>query len=116
MNEDFFLYFEELDWAVRGGRSGFDCLYSPRSIVFHKVGASTDRKKHGRLTATVKFAYLNRLKFTVMNFEGQMKRVRLRIFLEGGRELLMGNREEGMYAIRLAMASRNKLMSMNLRS
>lgn len=37
--EDYFLYFEELDWVLRaGGR--FKLVYAPQSVVYHKVGAS----------------------------------------------------------------------------
>lgn len=41
MSEDYFLYFEELDWILRGERQGwyFDCVLD--AIVFHKEGGST---------------------------------------------------------------------------
>lgn len=39
MREDYFLYWEEIEWAMRAnGR--FKLGYAPRSIVYHKVGAS----------------------------------------------------------------------------
>ena len=37
--EDYFLYFEEADWAQRA-KGRFMLGYAPRSIVYHKVGAS----------------------------------------------------------------------------
>jgi GT2 family glycosyltransferase len=40
MCEDYFLYFEEIDWALRAG-SRFKLAYAPDSVVFHKVGASS---------------------------------------------------------------------------
>lgn len=39
MSEDYFLYFEEVDWAVRA-KGRFSLGYAPKSIVYHKVGAS----------------------------------------------------------------------------
>jgi GT2 family glycosyltransferase len=47
MSEEYFLYFEEIDWALRGeGR--FRLAYAAESIVYHKeggsIGASTERK------------------------------------------------------------------------
>lgn len=39
MNEEFFLYFEELDWALRA-RGRFALAYAPESIVFHREGGS----------------------------------------------------------------------------
>lgn len=40
LNEEYFLYFEEPDWALRG-KGKFSLAYAPESIVYHKVGAST---------------------------------------------------------------------------
>jgi GT2 family glycosyltransferase len=42
MCEEYFLYFEEPDWAWRA-RGRYRLGYASRSIVFHKVGASTSR-------------------------------------------------------------------------
>ena len=39
MCEDYFLYFEEADWAIRAQRR-FKLAYAPESIVYHKVGGS----------------------------------------------------------------------------
>lgn len=41
MTEDYFLYFEELDWAERGRRAGFRMGVCTESVVYHKEGAST---------------------------------------------------------------------------
>ncbi|MFC1811500.1 glycosyltransferase family 2 protein [Thermodesulfobacteriota bacterium] len=40
MSEEYFLYFEELDWVIRS-RDRFSLSYAPGSLVYHKVGAST---------------------------------------------------------------------------
>lgn len=106
MCEDYFLYFEELDWAMRGHALGHGCLYAPASRVYHKVGASTERNRSGKLTATTRYAYVNRLKFTQRFHRDQMTRVRGRIFFEGIKECLKGNRAEGVFALRLALAPR----------
>lgn len=39
MNESYFLYFEEIDWATRA-KDKFALAYAPRSIVYHKEGGS----------------------------------------------------------------------------
>jgi GT2 family glycosyltransferase len=39
MNEQYFLYFEEIDWATRA-RGLFRLGYAPLSLVFHKTGAT----------------------------------------------------------------------------
>lgn len=40
MAEDYFLYYEEPDWALRG-KNKYTIAYAPESIVYHKVGMST---------------------------------------------------------------------------
>jgi GT2 family glycosyltransferase len=49
MCEDFFLYYEELDWTYRANKKGWDIGYCPESIVYHKegtsIGSSYDSKK-----------------------------------------------------------------------
>lgn len=58
MCEDYFLYFEELDWARRAGRR-FSMVYAPLSLVFHKVAASTGK---GRQSAfSLGLLYRNRI-------------------------------------------------------
>jgi len=39
MDEGYFLYFEELDWVIRA-QGRFSLGYAPKSLVYHKVGAS----------------------------------------------------------------------------
>jgi GT2 family glycosyltransferase len=39
LNEDYFLYYEELDWAIRA-KGRYTLGYAAKSIVFHKEGAS----------------------------------------------------------------------------
>ena len=43
MNEDFFLYYEELDWALRAKEKGWRLVFVPASKVYHKGGASINK-------------------------------------------------------------------------
>ena len=45
MTEDYFLYFEELDWAIRGKIKEWQMEFCPSAIIFHKLGASTGSGK-----------------------------------------------------------------------
>lgn len=47
MNEDLFLYGEEIDWAFRAREKGYRCVLAPRSKVWHKWGSSTGGAKSG---------------------------------------------------------------------
>ncbi len=44
MDENLFLYYEELDWALRGKKKGWSIGYCLKSKVYHKLGASTKNK------------------------------------------------------------------------
>lgn len=63
--EDYFLYFEEIDWAARaarrGGRLGLG--WAPRSVVFHKEGASVGTAAGGGSPLSLFYLFRNRLRF-----------------------------------------------------
>lgn len=40
MEESYFLYYEEVDWAVRARRAGFSLAYANDAVVFHKEGGT----------------------------------------------------------------------------
>ena len=54
MNERYFLYFEELDWALRA-KGRYRLIFSPKSVVFHKVGSSIEKGTGRRDTATADY-------------------------------------------------------------
>lgn len=81
MCEDYFLYYEETDWALRA-KGRFNLGYAPGSIVYHKVGGSSQRVAS---RSSMRFLFQNRLKFvarflperylaTVLSLTGDMLR------------------------------------------
>lgn len=44
MNEDFFLYYEDTEWSLRAGESGYKIIYSPGAHIWHKVSRSVKPK------------------------------------------------------------------------
>lgn len=66
MNEEYFLYYEELDWAERAdGRFGLG--FAPDSVVYHKQGASIKAntlQRNRRSRAADYYQLRNRLRFT----------------------------------------------------
>ncbi|MFA6170385.1 MAG: glycosyltransferase family 2 protein [Candidatus Margulisiibacteriota bacterium] len=44
MNEEYFLFFEEIDWATRA-RGKFALAIAPKSLVYHKCSASVKKKE-----------------------------------------------------------------------
>lgn len=66
LQEDYFLYFEELDWAARS-RGHFSLAYAPGSVVYHKEGSSiggSDRAKGEKSYTADLYALKNRVRFT----------------------------------------------------
>ena len=63
MSEDYFLYFEEIDWAIRA-KGRFSLAFSPESVVYHKEGATIGSSSTGKqsLLAT-RLLYQNRVRF-----------------------------------------------------
>lgn len=66
MFEDFFLYYEELDWCERIRQAGFEIWVEPRAKIYHKESATVGTM------STMKTYYLNRNRIYFMrrNFKG----------------------------------------------
>ncbi len=46
LDEDFFMYAEDIDFSYRAKKAGFQIFYNPSSIVLHTKGISSGIKKH----------------------------------------------------------------------
>jgi GT2 family glycosyltransferase len=42
LDEDFFLYVEDVDIGLRGRIAGWRCIYAPGAVVYHKYSATTE--------------------------------------------------------------------------
>jgi len=65
MDESYFLYFEELDWAMRA-KAKFALGYARESVIYHKEGASIGTNQDRRKRSLLSEMYLtrNRVLFT----------------------------------------------------
>jgi GT2 family glycosyltransferase len=54
MNEEYFLYYEEVDWSARIKKAGYKIGYTPDTFVLHRESLSTGR------SSALKSYYLNR--------------------------------------------------------
>lgn len=101
MCEDYFLYFEEIDWALRA-RGRYELAYAPASHVFHKVGGSSMKKESRR---SLRYLYQNRLRLIGRFFpEARFSAVRhmLLQILQHGRRRHWADVAELMIAVRNA--------------
>lgn len=62
MEEGYFLYYEEIDWATQARAAGFRLGYCPDAIVYHAVGAATGSNDAG-LPSPMSTYYMERSKF-----------------------------------------------------
>ncbi|MBK8981152.1 MAG: glycosyltransferase family 2 protein [Ignavibacteria bacterium] len=44
-DEDFFAYYEDVDFSFRLQLAGYKCFYNPKAIVYHKRGATTKSRE-----------------------------------------------------------------------
>ena len=68
LNEDFFLYEEDVEYCFRIIKAGFQIMYVPDSIIYHKVSSSTGQRSPLCQYYTVRNKYfLIRMHFKGMN-------------------------------------------------
>ncbi|MCP4632841.1 MAG: glycosyltransferase family 2 protein [candidate division Zixibacteria bacterium] len=65
MPEDYFIYFEDVDWCISAVRKGYYNTVCIDSIVYHKLGGSTgnDYLENKFNPQTSKYLYINYIKF-----------------------------------------------------
>ena len=83
MCEDFFLYYEEMDWVLRGRKKGWKIGYCWKSKVFHKeggsIGTSSVAKDKSKLADY--YGLRNRIVFTRKQFPKYIVPVLLGFFI-----------------------------------
>jgi len=91
MCEDYFLYYEEIDWAERGRKAGFRLGYAPQAIVFHKEGAVLGSGKSTRRSMLAEYyAMVGRFTITRRFFPWALPTVYLFALLQTLRRYMQG--------------------------
>jgi GT2 family glycosyltransferase len=74
MNPDYFLFFEEIDWAVRGKKKGFDMGCILQSKVWHKGSCSINAgsEKNVKTKICDYFGLRSRLLFTIKYYPAKL--------------------------------------------
>ena len=102
LHEEYFLYFEELDWATRA-RGRFRMVYAPDSVVYHRegrsIGSSDDPSR--RSDTSDYYAMRNRLCFTRRFFPAQVPTVYLALMGAVVRRLRRGERARAARLLRV---------------
>lgn len=69
MPEDYFLYYEELDWSMMITRAGYDIWYDPACTIYHKESQTTGQNSPLRTYYITR----NRLLLVKRNWKGYSK-------------------------------------------
>lgn len=69
MPEDYFLYYEELDWSMMITRTGYDIWYEPACTIYHKESQTTGQNSPLRTYYITR----NRLLLVKRNWKGYSK-------------------------------------------
>ncbi|MFN3387138.1 MAG: glycosyltransferase family 2 protein [Candidatus Thermochlorobacter sp.] len=93
MSEEYFLYFEELDWAMRAhGR--FKLGYAEKSVVYHKSGQSVGNTPRKWSALSVFYSTCSRIKFVRKFYPQFLPLLYLRLTLSFFHQCLKGQRAQ----------------------
>lgn len=104
MSEEYFLYFEEADWAIRAeGR--FRLGYAPQSVVYHKVGGSIGTSSNPARKSELcdYYSIRNRIMFTRRHYPAALPTVYLVLIIEVMLRLLCGRPGRAVMILRLML-------------
>lgn len=107
LNEEFFLYFEELDWALRS-KGRFRLGFCEKSIVYHKNGASTHAGVPSKPSLTADFySTRNKISFTQRYFPSYLPSVYAYLLVRAVRRILQGAYKNAYVITRLILGRGN---------
>ena len=108
MAEDYFLYYEEMDWVERGRRRGYRPLVALESRLFHKEGASTE--SHGGVRhlsmLSERYGVVNRLRITQKFWPTYLPLVWLSLWAVVADRLVHGELARARLVLRLMFSPR----------
>jgi GT2 family glycosyltransferase len=105
MDEDYFLYFEEVDWVTRAG-SRYEVSVCPDCYVYHKEGASigTNRNPRRRSLLSDFYALRNRVLFAKKHFPFTLPTVFLGLLLSAAIRIYRGQWQAALVVLRIIMS------------
>lgn len=95
--EDYFLYFEEADWAIRA-EGYFTLAYAPESLIYHKVGGSIGTSSNPATMSYTSdyFNVRNRILFTRRFYPAALPTVYIVLFGAMLLRIILGKRDRAM--------------------
>ena len=106
MDERYFLYSEEHDWAHRSQQAGFRLGWVPQALVFHKHGATIGTASSGGSPLSLFYLYRNKLAFARRHHPWRLWSVVPMLTWEICKFVLKGHPEKAKAAWRGLLAER----------
>lgn len=100
MEEEYFLYYEEIDWVMRSQHK-FDTQICKESLVYHKVGASAGSTPQGFSARSVAFLYRSRLLFAKRFAREKTGRVVIAMLWDSAKAILKGRTAKAVATYRV---------------
>jgi GT2 family glycosyltransferase len=96
MPEEYFLYYEDIDWSFAAKNAGFKNMVCPQSVVYHKQGVSTGSKLISKSTFNInkKFLYSGYLMFYKKYFKHFLPVARFILLKQWAGRVRHGNYKE----------------------
>ncbi len=93
MDENYFLYYEELDWFLRAKNYAYSCALQPNAVVYHKEGTSIiDKSGQKKDTSLAEYySIINRVKFTKQWYKWCLPSVLAGVVFALVKRILRGN-------------------------
>jgi GT2 family glycosyltransferase len=67
LNEEYFLFYEELDWLLSAAKHNLSCAIQSKAIVYHKEGSTISGSKNNKnMDVADYYINVNRIKFTLI--------------------------------------------------
>lgn len=105
MDESYFLYSEEHDWAKRGLDHGYKLGYAPKAIVYHKHGATIGTHPSGGSPLSLFYLYRNKLVFSYRFHRALTPIAFLFLFLDSAKLFLKGYPSKSLAVVRGLLAA-----------
>ncbi|MFG6443433.1 glycosyltransferase family 2 protein [Roseateles sp. LKC17W] len=109
MDERYFLYSEEHDWAYRSQLAGFKLGWAPDAKVFHKHGATIGTASSGGSPLSLFYLYRNKLAFARRFHPWRLWTVAPMLAWEAAKFALKGHPDKARAALRGLLAERRML-------
>ena len=108
LNEKYFLYYEELDWAVRAKRKKFESRFCFESKVYHKQGNATGKKMNkSRSPFNTCLKSRNLLSFYAQHYLALLPVAWLRLLFNAIKSLLKNDLPEAKITIQVLFGFKN---------